>query len=42
MKKLSVKELIPGMKIAEDVYTYNDQLILSKGIVLSDKAITRL
>ncbi len=42
MKKISTKELIPGMKIAEDVYTYNDQLILSKGIVLSDKAIIRL
>ena len=42
MKKYSTKELIPGMKVAEDVYTYNDQLILSKGVVLSDKAITRL
>ena len=42
MKKYSTKELIPGMKVAEDVYTYNDQLILSKGVVLSDKTITRL
>jgi len=42
MKKISTKELIPGMKIAEDVYTYNDQLILSKGVVLTDKAIIRL
>ena len=42
MKRISTKELMPGMKIAEDVYTYNDQLILSKGLVLTDKAIMRL
>lgn len=42
MKIMSTKDLMPGMKTAEDVYTYNDQLILSKGVVLSDKAITRL
>lgn len=42
MKRISTKDLIPGMKIAEDVYTYNEQLILSKGLILTDKAITRL
>lgn len=42
MKRISTKDLIPGMKIAEDVYTYNEQLILSKGLILTDKTITRL
>ncbi len=42
MKRIGTKDLIPGMKIAEDVYAYNEQLILSKGIILTDKTITRL
>ncbi|MDD2972899.1 MAG: HD-GYP domain-containing protein [Lachnospiraceae bacterium] len=42
MKRLSIKDLIPGMQIAEDVFTYNDQLILSKGVILTDKSIMRL
>lgn len=42
MKRVSTSELIPGMVTAEDVYTYNGQLILSRGVVLSDKAITKL
>lgn len=42
MKRMSTRELIPGMRVAEDVYTYNDQLILSKGLVLTDKSIMRL
>lgn len=42
MKRISTKELMPGMKIAEDVFTYNDQLVLSKGLVLTDKSIMRL
>ncbi len=42
MKRISTKELVPGMITAEDVYTYNDQLILPKGLVLTDKAITKL
>ena len=42
MKKLKVDELIPGMITAEDIYNYNDQLILPKGLVLSEKAITKL
>ncbi len=42
MKKINTEELIPGMVIATDVYTYNDQLILPKGLTLTDKSITRL
>ncbi len=42
MKRLSTKALVPGMVTAEDVYTYDDQLILPKGLILTDKAITKL
>lgn len=42
MKRINVSELIPGMVTAEDVYNYNDQLILPKGLTLTDKNITRL
>lgn len=42
MKKVNVANLIPGMITAEDVYTYNNQLIVQKGMELTDKTITRL
>jgi len=42
MKKLKVEELIPGMITAEDIYNYNDQLILPTGLVLTSKAISKL
>ena len=42
MKKIAIENLIPGMIIASDVYTYNDQLVLPKGLSLTDKSITRL
>lgn len=42
MKKLGIEKLVPGMIIASDVYTYNDQLVLPKGLTLTDKSITRL
>ena len=42
MKKLRSEELIPGMITAEDIYNYNDQLILPKGLVLTEKAISKL
>lgn len=42
MKKLKLDDLIPGMVTAEDVYNYNDQLVLSQGIVLTPKAISKL
>lgn len=42
MIKLAIEKLIPGMIIASDVYTYNDQLVLPKGLTLTDKSITRL
>ena len=42
MKRLSSKELVPGMIAAEDVYNYTNQLIIPKGTVLNDKTITKL
>lgn len=42
MPKLSIKDLVPGMVTAEDVYTFNNQLVLPKGLTLNDKSITKL
>jgi len=42
MKRVATYQLIPGMKVAEDIYNYNRQLILPKGTVLTDDTITRL
>ena len=42
MRRVRTSELIPGMITAEDVYNYSNQLILSKGIILNDKTITKL
>lgn len=42
MRKLKTAELMPGMIVAEDIYTYNNKRILTKGIELTDNLITRL
>ncbi len=42
MKRVNISELLPGMITAEDVYNYNNQLILPRGIILNDKTITKL
>ena len=42
MKRVKTSELVPGYVLAEDVYNYNGQMILTKGMVLNDKIITRL
>jgi putative nucleotidyltransferase with HDIG domain len=42
MKRINTSDLRPGMITAEDVLNYNNQLILPKGIILSDKTITKL
>lgn len=42
MKRTFIANLIPGMVTGEDVYSYSNQLIVSKGTVLTDKIITRL
>ena len=42
MKRVNTSELVPGMVTAEDVFTYSNQLILPKGLILTDKSITKL
>ncbi len=42
MPRMFTKDLVPGMVLADDVLTYNNQLILPKGMELNDKAITKL
>lgn len=42
MKRLSTMQLLPGMIVAQDVFTYDRQLLMSKGTVLTDRLITKL
>ncbi len=42
MKRVRTADLHPGMKTAEDVYSYNNQMILPRDTILTDKMITRL
>ena len=42
MPRILTQNLIPGMIVAEDVYTYNNQLVLLKDTELNDKNITKL
>lgn len=42
MKQIPVKELIPGMVTAEDILTYDNKMIVPKGVVLTENIISRL
>lgn len=42
MPRLKTSDLLPGMITAEDVFNYNNQLILPRGLTLTDKSITKL
>lgn len=42
MKRVRVSELVPGMITAEDIYSFNNQLVVEKNTVLTDEIITRL
>jgi len=42
MKRLSTLQLLPGMVVAENVLSFDRQLIMSQGTVLTDNLITRL
>ncbi len=43
MKRVNTIDLVPGMILADDVYSYDRSvMILPKGSVLNDKSITRL
>lgn len=41
-KRVLTSQAVPGMVIAEDIYAFNNQMILGKGSVLTNRAITRL
>ncbi len=40
--KIPVSQAAPGMVVADNVYTFSNQLIISEGTKLTDKIITRL
>lgn len=42
MRRVSTRSLMPGMVTAEDIFSFSNSLILSKGTVLTDKAIMKL
>lgn len=42
MKKMSPYQLLPGMKLGRDVYTFGDHLLLPAGAVLDQYSITKL
>lgn len=42
MNRIKTKDLLPGMILAEDIYSMNNQLILPKGQMLTDTSITKL
>lgn len=42
MRRVRTSELIPGMYTAEDVYSFNNQLVVAKGTVLTDEIIAKL
>ena len=42
MKRVRVSELVPGLSTAEDVYSFNNQLVVEKNTKLTDELITRL
>lgn len=42
MPRILTQDLVPGMITAEDVFSYNNQLILPKDLKLTDKSITKL
>lgn len=42
MRRVKTNDLKPGMVLASDVYNYQDQLVLSAGMALTEKAIQKL
>ena len=40
--KLFTSQVTPGMVVAEDVFTFNNQLIIAAGTTIDDKLITRM
>lgn len=42
MRRMTTKQLVPGMIAAEDIFSFSNQLLIPKGTVLTDSAITIL
>lgn len=42
MRRVLTSDLLPGMRAAEDIYSFNNQMIIPKNTELDDKMITRL
>lgn len=42
MKRLYTLQLVPGLTVAENVLSFNQQLVIPRGTVLTDKLITKL
>ena len=40
--KIRIDQAEAGMVVASDIYNMNNQLIVSKGTILTERAITRL
>ena len=40
--RIFASQAVPGMVVAEDVYTFNNQMIIAAGTTLDDKMITRM
>ncbi len=40
--RVFASQAVPGMVVAEDVYTFNNQMIIAAGTTLDDKMITRM
>jgi putative nucleotidyltransferase with HDIG domain len=41
-KRISIQNVLPGMVVAEDVYTINNQLVIPRGTVITDRILKRL
>lgn len=42
MKRLSTLQLVPGMTVAESVLSFDHQLVIPRGAILTDQLITKL
>ncbi|SHO53013.1 HD-GYP domain-containing protein [Anaerocolumna xylanovorans] len=41
-QRISIRQARPGLIVADDIYNASNQLVISKGVVLTDRIITRL
>ena len=42
LKTISTNEAVPGMIVSQDIYTFNNQLLIGARTPLTDRIITRL